>query len=78
MIKIASGNGNRIMGIANRIAHNEGYKSMWLYSDKPILKANRWYTLHTYTWLCVKKIGFLTQKMWCRVNRDRVGKGPLN
>ena len=54
MIRIARGNGNRINGIANRIAHNEGYKSMWLYSDKPILKANRWYTL----WM--DEDGFLT------------------
>lgn len=54
MNEIARGNGKEINDIASRIANMEGYESMWLHSDKPILKANRRYIL----WM--DESGFLT------------------
>ena len=42
---IARGNGNYIDAVANRIAHENGYTSMWLFCEKPILKQDREYVL---------------------------------
>ena len=54
MNEIARGNGKVINDNASRISHMEGYESMWLHCDKPILKANRRYIL----WM--DENGFLT------------------
>lgn len=42
---IARGNGNYIRGYAAKVAHQNGYKSMWLFSGQPILLADRRYLL---------------------------------
>ena len=42
---IARGNGNYISGVAAKHSHRNGYKSMWLFAEAPILRADRRYLL---------------------------------
>lgn len=44
--KIAQGNGNYIRGLADKISHKNGYRSMWRWCGKPILRNDRFYYLY--------------------------------
>lgn len=46
MRKLAQGNGNYIRGLADKISHQNGYRSMWLFTNKPILRNDRFYYLY--------------------------------
>lgn len=46
MKKLGQGNGNYIRGLADKISHKNGYKSMWLYTEKPVLRNDRFYNLY--------------------------------
>jgi len=42
---IARGNGNYIAGVACKVSKENGYKSMWAFTDAPILRSDRRYLL---------------------------------